>query len=172
MQNLTKVSKIFLSLTILFFSLWLGGYILRQMITYQFFEPENLALKSIYSIQNLKEILITILPVFIFNIVTYAVFILSFIAFLFISKIKFKKEGWLFIITLIILICLPFEIFLLLKDIEISTKVYSGSFEPMSVINLIHERLSSLNSFSLIEIISFVSIIFLSVFRPLTKTKI
>lgn len=171
MQNLTKLSKIFLSITVLFFTLWLGGYILRQAIIYQFFEPENLALKSIYNSQNLNEILITILPVFVFNIITYAGFILFLIAFIVNSKINMKNEGWFFISILIIVICAPFEIFLLLKDIEISKNIYSGNFDPSVIMKIIYERLTIFNSFSLIEILSFISIIFLSVFKPLRKIK-
>ena len=68
MQNLSKPSKIFLFITVLFFALSLGGYVLRQVVVYQFFEPENLSLRIIYSAQNLPVILFTALPVFVFNI--------------------------------------------------------------------------------------------------------
>ena len=169
MQNLSKPSKIFLFLTELFFVLWLGGYVLRQIVVYQFFEPENLSLKLSIGSSSLSDILLIILPVFVFNIVTYAGFLVTFIVFLFISKISLKKEGWLFISVLIVAVCAPFEIYLLAKDYKIATTIYSMSFDPTAVMNEIRERLVTLSSFSLIEIVSFIGIIFLSVFQPLKR---
>lgn len=170
MHNLTKTAKIFLFIIFVSFSLWFGGYVLRQMVIYQFFEAEGLILKTNYSANILHETLYVILPIFIFNIATYIVFILSFFVFIFISKLSLKKEGWLLITCLIICICAPFEIYLLLKDYEISKTIYSQSFDPIKVINMIKERLILLSSFSLIEIISFAVIIFLYIFKPLKKS--
>ena len=98
-----------------------------------------------------------------------SIFLVAFIVFLLISKVSLKKEGWLFISTLIIAVCAPFEIYLLTKDFEISKAIYSMNFDPAAVITEIRERLMTLSSFSLIEIISFIGIIFLSVFQPLKR---
>ncbi len=169
MQNLSKVSKIFLFLTSLFFALWLGGYVLRQTVIYQFFEPENLSLKEIFNEQSLPQTLYVILPIFVFNLVTYGIFIIGLTAFIITSKIRLRNEGWLFISLSIIAICAPFEVYLLFKDIEIVKNIYSQSYSPIKVINLIHERLTVLSSFSLIEILSYIGIVFLVVFKPLQK---
>lgn len=169
MQNLTKLSKIILALTTLFFTVWLGSYISRQVVIYQFFDPENLSLKLIYSINNLSEVLFTIFPLIVLNIVSYTAFLLSLLVFLFQSKISLKKEGWLFISVLVVLICAPFEIFLILKDYKIANAIYSQNFDPLAIVNLIRDRMTILSSFSLIEIISFIGIIFLFVIQPMKK---
>ena len=170
MQNLTKSTKLFLFITMLFFALWIGGYVLRHMVIYQLFEPENPSLKINYTSKILPDILYIIFPIFVFNIVSYAVFIISFLVFIFISKISLKREGWLLISCIVIAICAPFEIYLLTKDYEIARVINSQDFNPLIVINLIHERLVVLSSFSLIEIMSSVGIIFLCVFQPLKKS--
>lgn len=170
MQNLTKLSKILLAITSLFFTVWLGSYISRQVVIYQFFDPENLSLKPIYSARNLSDVLFTILPLIVLNIISYIVFLLSLLIFLFQSRISLKKEGWLFISILIVLICAPFEIFLILKDYKISSEIYTQNFDSLAIVNLIRDRMTVLSSFSLIEIISFVGIIFLSILQPLKKS--
>ena len=169
MQKLTKVSKIILIINVLFLALWLGGYVARHFVMYQLFDPETQLLRTNYQISSLPNVLITILPLFVYNIITYTVFIVTFILFLFFSKIKLKYEGWLFIIMLIVFICAPFEIFLLLKDYKIAVIINSGSFNPKDVVELIKERIEILNSFSLVEIFSYIGIIALAVFRPLRK---
>jgi hypothetical protein len=89
--------------------------------------------------------------------------------FLFQSKISLKKEGWLFISVLVVLICAPFEFFLILKDYKIANAIYSQNFDPLAIVNLIRDRMTILSSFSLIEIISFIGIIFLFVIQPMKK---
>jgi hypothetical protein len=169
MQKLNKLSKIILTITVLFFSFWFGGYFLRQLVIYQLFEPENLALKSVYNSQNLHDVFLTILPVFVFNIATYIGFLIVLIMFLFISKISLKKEGWLFISVLIIGVCSPFEIFLLIKDYKIAQIIYSWNFDSNTVFTMIKERLTVLSSFSLIEIFSFIGVVFLCILQPFKK---
>lgn len=170
MQKLNKLSKIILTISVLFFSFWMGGYLLRQMVIYQLFEPENMTLRSNYSIQNLHDVFLTILPLFVFNIATYLCFIITLILFLFVSKISLKNEGWLFISVLIIGICSPFEIFLILKDYKIAQVIYSGIFDSNAVFAMIKERLTILSSFSLIEIFSFIGVVFLCILQPFKKS--
>ena len=171
MHNINKLSKLLLAITVLFFGLWLGGYVVRQIVVYRLFESDGLALKSFYNNSSLTQVLYIMMPIFIFNIVSYAVFIISLVLLVSFSKLKLKNEGWLFVSLLIIIFCAPFEIYLIIKDYNISKLIFSGNFDPLNVVLLIKDRLSELSSFSLIEIISFSSIIFLAIFQPLRKTK-
>lgn len=170
MKNLSKVSKFFLFLSALAFSLWLGGYVVRQLVIYQFFEPENLSLRPLYNFVNLKIVFITISPIILFNIITFPAFILSFLIFSLTNKIEFKKEGWLFIVSLVIIITAPFEFFLLFKDYKIFNGIYYETISSEILIGMIKERMQVFSSFSLIEIFSYIGIIFLFVFRPLRKS--
>ncbi len=169
MAKLSLISRICLFLAILFFSVFLGGYIARQMIVYQLFEPDGQTFKSFYNEQNLSVVHPTILPVLIMNLFAYAVFLLSSLGFFLTSKIKVKYEGWLFAIILIIAITAPFEIYLSTIDLKLVSLIMSNSSAVNTISELIKERMNVLSSFSLIEVFSFAAIIFLFLFQPLRK---
>lgn len=169
MNKLKPISKILLFVTVSFFSIWLGSYIARQISVYQLFEPIELNLRPLYNTNNLPAIHSVIIPLLILNIISYTVFLITFIIFLFISRIKLKENGWLFIISLIVFITAPFEIYLLLIDYNIITLGLRDLSQSTALIELIKERLIKLSSFSLIEIFSYIAIIFLTIFKPFQK---
>lgn len=169
MVKLNLVSRIFLFIAILFFSLFLGGYVARQMIIYQLFEPNGMDFKSIYNKQNLVAVYATIMPVLVFNLVTYSTFLISFLVFIVTSRIKIKYEGWLFAIIIIVVITAPFEIYLSSIDLRIVSMIMSNAAPITAISELIKERMIVLNSFPMIEVFSFAAIIFLYLFKPLRK---
>ncbi len=169
MAKLSVVSKIFLFLAILFFSLFLGGYVARQMVIYQLFEANGLDFKSMYNDQNLGLVYITLTPVLILNLVTYSTFLVSTIIFLISSRLSIKYEGWLFVIIIILFVTAPFEIYLSTIDYKIVSMIMANSSPVSEISALIKERMIVLSSFSLIEIFSFAAIIFLYLFKPLRK---
>ena len=170
MKNLNNFSKIVLLFTVIFFTVWLGGYIARQIAVYQLFEPVELNLKTFYNPGNLSSAFSILIPLIISNLITYICFLLLFLIFIITSKLNFRLNGWLFIITLIIIITAPFEIYLSLVDYKIIQLGLASINESNSILELIKERLTKLNSFSLIEIFSYSAIIFLALFKPLSKT--
>ncbi|MCX6167943.1 MAG: hypothetical protein NTX65_01280 [Ignavibacteriales bacterium] len=169
MEKINLVSKTFLFITILFFSLFLGGYVARQIVVYQLFEPTGTNFKSIYNEQNLYTVYFTIFPIIVLNMVTYAVFLFSFLIFIITSKIKIKYEGWLFAITIILLVTAPFEIYLLTTDYKITKLIMAETMQINAISELIKARMTELSSFSLIEIFSLIAIIFIGLFKPLRK---
>lgn len=168
-QNLT--SKIVLSLTLSAFSVWLGSYVARQLLVYQLFEPQNLDLKSFYNPQNLAGALETILPMLVTNLISYSIFLVLFIVFIFTSKIKIKNEGWLFIILMIVIITAPFELYLSYIDLKVVRLLYQTSFEPNVAVDMLRKRITVLSSFPSIEVFSYVAAIFIMVFKPLRKNE-
>jgi hypothetical protein len=171
MQNISKVSKVFLYLCTLSGILWLGGYLSRLLLTYQLFEPRDFILKQYVTEQNLGGILVTMNSSVTFTMVFYLLFVVSFILFIITSRISLKEEGWLFVTLLIVLITMPFELYLISFDYKIVTKVFYSSFVPGEILGLYIKRLKMLSSFSLIEIFSYCAIIFLVVFQPLKLKK-
>lgn len=170
MNKLSKFSKIILFLSYVFGVLWLGGYLTRQLAVYQFFNPEDLSLRSVYNNQNLDAAIKTIAPIFVSNLILYLSFLITFLVFIFTAKIKFRLEGWLLFITLIVLITAPFEIYLTVRDYKIISDIYlSADVSAVTILNQIKERMQLLSSFSIIEIFSFIGIIFLVIFKPLRK---
>jgi len=169
MKNLSKFSKFLLVITCLSGSLWLGSYMTTLFVTYRLFEETDFILKPYYNTANLSEVLLTLLPAFTSTFVLYIIFFLFFILFLVFSKLNLKQNGWLFIITLLVLVTFPLEAYLMNIDYKIISLVNSESFNPNNVIELIKERFIVFNSFPVIEIFCYFAIIFLLIFKPLTK---
>jgi len=171
MQNLNKISKIFLYLCSLSGILWLGGYLSRILLTYQLFEPRDFILKGYVNDQNLGGIFYTLNSSVTFTLIFYLIFLVSFILFIFTSRIKLKEEGWLFVILLIVIITAPFELYLMTMDFQIATKVFYSAFIPRDILAIYIKRMKLLSSFPLIEIFSYGAIIFLAIFKPLRMKK-
>jgi hypothetical protein len=169
MKKQSIISKGILFLTVTSLILWLGSYIIRNIVIYQLFEPINLDLRSIYNEQNLIAVFNIILPLITFNLVTYISFILFFIMFLLSTKIRLKNEGWLFISTIIILITMPFETYLSVYDYKIANMIVRHNAIVTDIVNLIRERITKLSSFSFIEFFSYLAIVFLTLFKPFRK---
>jgi len=167
MEKLNKLSKIFLYISTLSGIIWLGSYISRILVTYQLFKPKGLQLKDYVNEQNLYGILYTISSAISITFVLFIVFLISFFIFILTSKINLKKEGWLFITLVIILITAPFEIYLMTIDYKIISKVFFSIFDSNEILQLYVKRIKQINSFPLIEIFSYFGIIYLFLFQPL-----
>lgn len=169
MKNPGRFSRFLIFLTCLTGSLWLGSYLTRLFVTYSLFEDTGFILKPVYNIENLLPVLSSILPVFTTTFILYIVFFISFIFFLIISKPKLKQNGWLFIITVLILVTFPFEAYLMNIDYKIISQINDGFFNPGEVVELLKNRFKVFSSFPIIEIFCYFAIIFLLIFKPLTK---
>ncbi|MFZ0455239.1 MAG: hypothetical protein WCE54_18915 [Ignavibacteriaceae bacterium] len=169
MHNLSKTSKILLLLAALSGSLWMGAYFARLIVFYQLFEPKELILRPVFNEQNLHAVLIELNPLIILTLVLYMVFIITYFVFITISKISLKDNGWLFIVTVIIFITLPFELYLVSFDYRIISSVLTGNFNSTEIIQLIIQRFKVLSSFPVIELFCYFSIVYFVLFKPLTK---
>ncbi|MFO7524256.1 MAG: hypothetical protein R6W68_02270 [Ignavibacteriaceae bacterium] len=173
MKKLSFFSNVTASLSLISGSVWVGSYLVKIFITYQLFTPEDLALKTIFMGDNLNNMLSLLLPVFIIPFVTFNAVIIFMILFLLSSRISLKQNGWLFISVMIVFITMPFEIYLMTTDYKIITLLMQESVNAENVLILIRERITSLSSFPVIEILGYIGISFLIIFRPLTlKNKI
>ncbi|HED05923.1 MAG TPA: hypothetical protein ENI61_04480 [Ignavibacteria bacterium] len=166
MKKLKLSSKIFLFIFVLSLIIWIGGYLTRISITYQLFERINYQLKPFINGQNLAAILRILYIPTVITFVAYIVLIVSFTLFISTAKVGLKKNGWLFIITLIIYITLPFEIYLMKYDYNFLLLTVGNNLENTVAINLIISRFKSLNGFPIIELLSYFSIIYFALFQP------
>jgi hypothetical protein len=169
MKNLKIFPKILLFFTVLSGALWIGSYFTRMLLSYQIFEGTNFSLRPYINDQNLAGILQSFEPAIISTFVLYIIFIVTYIIFIITSKISLKNNGWLFIITIIILLTMPFEIYLSTIDYKIINLINSVNFNPKQVLDLIVERFTVLGSFPVIELFCYGAIIYFLLFRPLKK---
>ena len=156
-------------LTVLSGALWFGSYLARLTASYQLFEGNYFHIANYITAQNLPGIFISMNASIILGGILYVIFILSFFSFLVSSKISLKKNGWLFIITMIIAVTLPFEAYLMSIDLKIYTIVSLKNFNAEQVFKLYVSRMKSLSSFPIVELVSYGAVIFLVLFRPLKK---
>lgn len=167
MNKLSKISKLFLYLFVASGVVWLGSYITRLSLFYQIFQPTKFALKEFITNQNLTGIFQTLIAAVSINHIFYLVMIVTFILFIITSKLNLKLNGWLFISTLLILISLPFELYLMLVDFKLVMMVFNGNFESEEVLKLVIKRFTVLSSFPIVEILSYFAVIYLFLFQPL-----
>ena len=170
MEKTSKLSKIFSSLALLSGALWLGAYTERLFVTFMLFKKEGLILKDYVNDNNLSGILTTISPSVVLTFIFYVVLIITFSLFLVISKISLKRNGWLFIITLLIFITFPFEAYLMTFDYKMIVEILSGSPNSGYILGLIIDRFRLLSGFPVIIIFSYLSIPFFLVFKPFTAS--
>lgn len=169
MKKISKISASFLTVASLACIFWMGSYLTRLMLSYQLFD-ENIASKKDYLNEtNINAVLTSINPAVMTTFVLFIVFIVFYFLFLFTSKLNLRKNGWLFIITVLILVTAPFEIYLMTIDYRIYSMVDLGNFSGGDVLSLVMKRLTILSSFSLIELLCYCAIIFLAIFKPMTR---
>lgn len=169
MQKLNKFSKIFLFIFAVGGVIWLGSYITRLTLFYRLFQEEQFALREYITEQNLFVILQILLSAVSINIIFYPLMITAFFLFVISSKLNLRQNGWLFISLLIVVITLPFELYLMIIDYKIFILITNAVFNSKEAVNLIVKRFTVLGSFSIIEMLSFFSIIYLFMFQPLIK---
>jgi len=172
MKNLTLISKVSLTIALASGALWLGSYTTKLFALYHLFDLDQsniLVLKSNLTNVDLKPVLFELLPVLSLSLVSYLVFLAFSIMFLLLSKISLKNNGWLFISLMIVIIFLPFEIILSIKDFKIINMILSNSDNVNEMIEIIKSRITIFSSFPIVSLILHYSIFFLFVFKPLTR---
>ena len=169
MKKENLITKTFAYIALSSGSIWFGAYISRLLTTYQMFEATELNLKNYISDTNISVIFQTTYPLVNLTIFSYLIMILSFTVYIILAKTKLKENGWLFIITMIVYITLPFEIILLLTDYKLFVLFMNEQFTSELILSLIIERITKLSSFPIILLLSYLSIPYFLIFKPLTK---
>lgn len=168
MKKRDTLSSTFGFLALVSGSIWFGSYVARLIVTYQLFEPEELVLKSYLSNTNLPEIIRTIHPLINLTFFSYIIFIVLFTLFIISTKLKFKENGWLFIISMIVYLTFPLEAILMSLDYKMIILFFNSNFTSGEILKLITERLTMLNSFPIILFMSYLAIPYFLVFKPFT----
>jgi len=168
MKKNSNLSSVFGYLALTAGSIWFGAYVARLLTTYQMFEETEFALKNYLTNANLSTIFQTTFPIVNLTFYSYIVMIIAFTSFLISSRIKLKKNGWLLIISLIIYLTLPIESLLLMVDYKLIVLFMNEQFGSEKILTLIIERMSKLNSFPIILVLSYLTIPYFLVFKPFT----
>lgn len=166
MKKQSFISKLLITISISSGAIWLGSYVAKLFMIFNLFEPKDLALKQTFEIESVSNVLASMLPIFVTPFIAYSVMIVALLLTLMMTKPDFKKNGWLFISTMLILITLPFEIYLMLFDYRIISLLLSNSYSNELILELLRNRITSLSGFPIIELLCYLTIISLIVFKP------
>jgi hypothetical protein len=169
MKKYTTLTKIVLYISFISAVIWTGSYLLRMFLFYQLFTIRDFQLKGFLQEADLYAIFMVLLPAVTTTFFTYLLFLISFILFFWLSKIKLRENGWFFIITVIIIITAPFELFLMNIDLSIISGIYYNTYSSPEILNFVIKRFKILSSFPIIEILGFFAIFFMILFRPFRK---
>jgi len=169
MNKYNIFTKIVLYITFMACVVFTGSYLLRMFLFYQPFTEINFGLKDYIKDIDKLPVFYTLLPAVTTTFVSYAVFILFFILFFFLSRIKLRENGWFFVITMIIIITAPFEIYLMTIDANIISGLYYSTAGADEILSLVIKRFKVLSSFPIIELLGFMAIFYLALFQPLKK---
>ena len=168
MEKLNKISKTLLYLFVVSGTIWLGSYVTRLSLFYNLFRSDELVLKEYVNNQNISGIFTTLIAAVSINMIFYFIMIFAIILFLTVAKLNLKLNGWLFISVILILVCLPFELYLMSIDYKFVMMVWKGSFNSQEALQLVLKRFTIISSFSVVEILSYLAVIYLFLFQPLT----
>ena len=169
MKNISTISKMLAVFSLIATSIWVGSYLSRLFIVYQFFEGPDLILKNYINEKNIDGILFSLLPAIVLHFISFVVMIVATILFYLTSKVSLRFNGWLFIILIAVLILLPFEIYLMLIDYKVMLALNSGAFDSTQIIQMLKHRITDLSSFSIVALLTYSSFYYFIVFQPLTK---
>ncbi len=164
-----KLSNLFAFSSSVLGALWLGAYVTRLMLTYNLFKEGELVLKNFINNANIVGVFQAFEPLYYITFISYLIFVICFTLFLIFSKLSFKKNGWLFIVSIIIYFTLPFEVILMAIDYKIILMSIAGNFNSELILALIIERLQILDGFSVILILCYLSIPYFLIYRPFSK---
>ena len=168
MRKSNILTNIFSYLSLVSGIIWFGSYVARLLVTYQLFEPEDLTLKNYINASTLPVVIQTIHPLVNLTFFSYLIFVTFFTIFLILSSLKFKQNGWMFIISMIVYLTLPFEAILLVIDYKLIVLFLSSNFSSGDIIKLLIERITTLNSFPIIMFFSYLAIPYFLLFKPFT----
>ncbi len=161
--------KIVLFLSFLTGAIWFGSSLVRSFIIYNLFERNEFILKQIYNLENLKYVFLSINPLISTSIISYVIFIITFFIYLFVTNLEVKNNGWLFIILILMLLALPFEIYLMTIDSKIFMKIFYENFDSREILQLTIKRYKVLGSIPLINLFTYCAFLYLFIFQPLKK---
>ena len=166
-----KVSKIFQYLSVVFGAIWFGANLSRTMLTFYLFEGNQFQLKPFINSLFLMPVFYILNPLISLSAITYVVFFISLLIYIATSTLKLKQNGWLFIILVLVVTLAPFELYLTNLDYKIMMSVFYSTFDPKTILDATIARYKVLGSFPLIHLFSFLAVIYLSIFQPLTKNE-
>ncbi|MCE1188082.1 MAG: hypothetical protein LWX56_02990 [Ignavibacteria bacterium] len=170
MENISKISKIFLFLGAVFFSVFFGAIVGRTFLEYNLFHGIHFELNGFVNAQNLSGITQSFAPIIVVTVISFVLYNIFFIGFVSTSGLSLKNNGWLFISTVLLIAVLPIEGFLIVKyDKPYIDMALWGNVNGQYLLDNIIARFKAFSSFPVVEALICVIVTYFFAFQPLKK---
>lgn len=168
---MSKTAKFWLFLLIVSAIFWLGGINIRAIIGNDLLNYDEFSFRTDIPPDEENWIfrLLSFSSIFIMS--SYAVVLLSAIAFLKTSRLNIKENAWLLMCSILFFAFVPVEIYTYYLDIKFYLLYLQNPPNHDGLLKIFGERIGFLKGVPYIAVLSYYTIIFIAVFRPLHKTK-
>lgn len=163
-------NKVALTLLIIAAIFWLGGINIRALVGNELLNYDQFNFKTSIPPDREYTLFQMIAYSSLLIVISYLVVLISAIWFLFTTKLKIKQNGWLLMSAILFFMFVPVEIYTYYIDVRFMLLFYSNPPNHDELLRLFGQRLGGLSGVPVIALFCYYSIIFLAVFKPLTKS--
>jgi hypothetical protein len=168
---LSKSSKFWLFLLIVSAVFFLGGINIRAIIGNDLLNYDEFSFRTGIppDEENMIFRMLSFSSLFIMS--AYLIVLISAITFLKTAKLNIKQNAWLLMCCILFFTFVPVEIYTYYLDIKFFLLYLKNPPNHDGLLKLFGERIGFLKGVPWIGVLSYYTIIFIAVFRPLNKTK-
>ena len=175
MKNDNKIYKIFLTLFVIGFAIWLGGTIIRTTIAFDLFVPTiQIELNPEYTNEERMYAIYIFATTALLVGTAYGIAAISAMFLGIKARKKFKEKGWLFMIFCLFVLTIPIQIYFMIQDYILANAVYyekiDDFYNPI-IQKYFVQRFQNVtaNSLATISLLSALTCIMYAIWRPLDK---
>lgn len=173
MKQMNAIDKTIASLGLLGYIIWLGGSVIRTIISYDLFIPGTLELKK-YSFEIQTHIVKLFELASPYTNISYMVMILTVLYMLIKYNKNIKANGWMFMSIFMLLLTVIPNSYLMWMDYKLAMDMnyFRAEFDSTSVANYFMIRFTKLSILQPIVMLSGITAAVLFVFRPLHNSNL
>ena len=171
MITLDKKARISLFILIVASIFWLGGINVRFLIGNQLLNYDEFNFRTSIPPDEENQIFKMISDASLMIMVSYAVVLCSAIAFARTCKINLRENPWLLMCFMLFFAFVPVEIYTSYIDVKFMLLFDKRPENHDRLLELFGERIGFLRGVPWIAVMSYYTIIWLSIFKPLKKSK-
>jgi len=150
---------------------WLGAINVRFIIGNELLNYDEFYFRTMIPVDEENQIFRLLSYSSIIITVSYFLVLLSVIFFLKKCNLSFRENGWLLMSVILFFTFVPVEIYTSYLDIKFFLLFLKNPPNHDELLKIFGERVGFLKGVPWIAVLSYYTIIFLSIFRPLSKSK-
>lgn len=171
-MNLSKRARVSLFILIVFAIFWLGGIIVRFFIGNQLLNYDEFNFRTSIPPDEENQIFKMISDASLMIMIAYPIVLVSAIVFLKSCKINLRENPWLLMSAILFFVFVPVELYTSFIDLKFILLFNKRPANHDRLLELFGERIGFLRGVPWIAVMSYFTIIWLAVFKPLQKSSL